>query len=99
MAEQIERPVGMNKSMRLSAEAFCLAQRAVERLPRAGRQVVTVETCIRKVKVRSLVTVVAVQPYGCAETYLADVVTGSLYQAKGGRCLTSSARRIVRRGA
>lgn len=88
--------LGQNKWLCMSDEGRMLAQRSVERLPRSGRSVVTVETRMGKARLRASIAVVSVQPYGCAESYLADVVTGSLYRVSDGRCLTSSARRIVR---
>lgn len=87
----------------LDGESFCLATRSIAALPREGRLAAVVETRLGKAVVRSTITVVRARvkvpgtPDGVE--YLADVVTGSLYAVKGGRCCTSSRRRLVKTAA
>lgn len=83
----------------LDDEAFCLGSRWITALPKAGRIRVEVATRLGKVIEKSVRVVVPVlvkvpgSPQGVE--YLADVVTGTLYEVVSGLCMTSSQRRIV----
>lgn len=86
----------------LADEAFCLGSRWIMSLPKAGRVKVEVTTRVGKVVEKSVRVVVPVlvkvpgHPQGVE--YLADVVTGGLYDVKTGRCMSSSRRKIAHAG-